>query len=181
MNLFGKQFLSFSRPLPTVEKWADHSAKKATPDDLIAGVIIQSFAKHYKDWKFEGSFNQKWSSSSHFEPTKLTRKVPCKKHIEIVFVFKQTSSSDGYSSIYRYRVIGCEVNGVRVTDVAFKAIYNNWNNMVVAAKRAEEVAAAAKKRMEENENKWNLAEGLLNMKRDGLGRLMPIKTAEGEA
>lgn len=178
-----KLFTLFSsKPaLPTVEKWANHNAKKATPDDLIAGAIVQSFATHYKHWKFKGEFNQRHDRTNGFQETSLCRKMGNKKHIEIVFVFRQTGGNDGYGTIYRYKAIGCEVNGIRVSNKAFAAIYTHWNNMVVEVKRTEEIAAQAKKSMEANESLWDLAEALLEMKRDGLGRLMPIKTVEGEA
>jgi hypothetical protein len=169
---------AFKPKIATVEDWANHNSKKCTADDLIAGAVVASFAKHYKQWKFEGEFNQRHSNPSGFQPTKLSFKVPTKKHVEIVFLFKEADLGDAYSTIYRYTVIGCEVNGVRVTDAAFKYIYTNWNNLVVQMKHAEEVAAKAKADMEDNEKKWNLAENLLGMKRDGLGRLMPVKTVE---
>jgi hypothetical protein len=169
----------FRRPSATpVEKWATHNAKKASADDLIAAAIIQSFAKDFKHWKFVGQFSQRHDSSSGFQNTSITRKMPTKKHIEIVFLFRQTNSSDGYSNIYKYKVIGCEVNGVRVSDTAFHAIYVSWNNIVAQVRRTEEVAAEAKASMEANETKWNLAESLLGMKRNGLGVLVPVKTVE---
>lgn len=178
-------FNLFKKPVPTVEAWANHNAKKATPDDLIAGAIVTSFAKDFKHWKFVGEFNQRHGHPNGFRSTSLTRKMVGKKHVEIVFVFKHTKHSEwsgnGYSSIYKYVTIGCEVNGIRMTDAAFKYIYQNWQNIVVDVRRAEEVAARAKSNMQLNESKWDLAEGLLGMKRNGLGQLVPVKAAEGEA
>lgn len=175
-----KLFSLFSSPsVPTVEKWANHNAKKATPDDLIAGAIVASFAKDFKCWKFEGEFQQKHNYHSDFRSTSLSRKVPTKKHVEIRFVFKKITTSDGSgTTTYIYNPIGCEVNGVRMSEAAYKYIYFHWNNVVVQVKRAEEVANQAKADMEANETKWNLAESLLGMKRDGFGTLQPVKTAE---
>jgi hypothetical protein len=161
----------------SVEKWAVHNAKKATPDDLIAGAVVASFAKDYKHWEFKGEFHQRHSSSC-VKSTSLSRKMVSKKDITIVFLFKKTCIYDDYSTVYKYKVIGCEVNGIRVTNAAFKYIYDNWQGITVKVRAAEAAAAEAKKRMEENEKKWDMAEGLLGMKRDGLGRLMPIKTAD---
>jgi hypothetical protein len=180
---WGPRMFNFfsSRPsLTPVEKWSLHNAKKATPDDLIAGAIVSSFAKDFKCWKFEGEFHQRHNSGGHNKTTLTFRKVT-KKNVDIVFVFKQTTSNDGYSTVYKYKVIGCEVNGVRMTEAAFRYIYTNYQNIVVQVRRAEQVAAEAKAAMEANEKKWDLAEGLLGMKRDGFGRLMPVTTVEGEA
>jgi hypothetical protein len=170
----------FTKTTPTVEQWANHNAKKATPDDLIAGAIVQSFAKDFKHWKFEGEFYQKWGDSRYFKPTSLSRKMIGKKHVEIVFLFRQTSVSDGYSNIYKYKTIGCEVNGVRITNAAFRLIYDGWQGIVVKVRAAEAAAAEAKAAMEANEKKWGLAEALLGMKRNG-GALVPVRTVEGEA
>jgi hypothetical protein len=65
-----------------------------------------------------------------------------------------------------------------MTEAAFRYIYTNWQNIVVQVRHTEQVAAEAKAAMEANEKKWDLAEGLLGMKRDGFGRLMPIKTVK---
>lgn len=167
----------FRKPIPTVEQWANHNAKKASADDLIAGAIVSSFAKHFKHWQFTGEFNQRHSSSGGFQRTTLTRKMSNKKHIEIVFVFRHTQGGDSYSTIYQYKVIGCEVNGIRVSDAAFKYIYRNWQNIIVDVRRAEEVATRAKADMELNEKKWDLAEGLLGVKTNKLGQMIPV---EGE-
>jgi hypothetical protein len=170
-------FKLFSKPsLPSVEQWANRNAKRATPDDLIAGVIAASFAKDYKHWKLEGSFNQKHSYSADFVKTTLSRKMSNKKHIEILFVFNKTVGNH-----YCFHVIGCEVNGVRMTNEAHVMIYKNWHDISASVQHAEKVAAEAKAAMEANETKWNLAEALLGMKRDGLGVLQPVKTVEGEA
>lgn len=170
----------FSQPkLAPVEQWATRNAKKATPDDLIAGAIVASFAKDHKHWQFVGDFHQKHGSST-VKSTSLTREMAGKKNVRIVFLFKRTYTGDVYP-VYKYRVIGCEVNGTRMTDAAFTYIYTNWQNVSVAVRAAEEAAAKAKLSMEINEKKWDLAEGLLGMKRNKVGVLMPIKTAEGEA
>jgi hypothetical protein len=176
-------FKLFSKPtVAPVEKWAVHNAKKTTPDDLIAGAIVASFAKDFKHWQFVGQFEQKWGNESSFRSTSLSRKMGGKKHVEITFLFRHTKSPDGdYSHIHRYRAIGCEVNGIRVSELAFRRILNNWKTIVTQVRRAEEIAAGAKATMDANENKWNLAEALLGMKRNGLGQLMPVKTAEESA
>jgi hypothetical protein len=168
-----------SRPLPTVEQWATSNANKASADDLIAGAIIQSFAKDYSKWQFVGKFEQKGlSRDHHFVSTSLSRKIPGKKHIEIAFLFKQTSyDSDGYTH-HNYKVCGCEVNGIRLEDKAFKAIYKNWVNIGVKVRAAEEQAMRSEAAMKENETKWNLAEDLLGYKRNGTGLLVPKKQAE---
>lgn len=175
MSLFGW----FRTPSVTpVEKWATHNAGRASADDLIAAAIIQSFAKDFKHWQFVGDFNQKHTSVGKFQNTSISRKVPTKKHIEIIFLFKRTETEASSGRSYKYKPIGCEVNGVRVSDTAFHAIYVSWNNVVVQVRRTEEVALKAKASMEENETKWNLAESLLGMKRNGLGVLVPVKTVE---
>jgi hypothetical protein len=173
-------FKLFSKPtVAPVEKWAVHNARKATPDDLIAGAIVASFAKDFKQWKFVGQLEQRHSRESYFQSTSLSRKMVGKKHVEITFLFRHTKSVDGdYNQTHKYRAIGCEVNDIRVSELAFRRILNNWKTIVTQVRHAEEVAAGAKAAMDTNENKWNLAEALLGMKRNGLGQLMPVKTAE---
>jgi hypothetical protein len=177
--MFKCKWFSPKPSLPSVEQWAEHNSRKASADGLIASAIIESFAKDFKSWRFEGEFHQRHSSSRLFKKTTLSRKVPCKKHIEIVFLFRETNKSDAYNSIYKYQVIGCEVNGIRIEEKAFKAILTSWNNLVVQVKATEAAAEEAKRNMEAEEAKWNLAEGLLGMKRNGLGALVPVKTVEG--
>jgi hypothetical protein len=176
--------LRFFRPITpknlSVEEWAERNKKKASADDLIAGAIVSSFAKHYKSWKFEGEFHQRHDRHGAFKPTSLSLKLPTKKHISIVFLFKKTDAGDTYSTLYKYKVIGCEVNGVQVSQSAFKYIYSGWQGIVVQVKRTEQVAEEARKSMEENEKKWDLAEALLGMKRGPLGQLVPIKTIKDE-
>jgi len=167
-------------PMTTVELWVAHCSMKTTPDDLIAGAIIPSFAKDFKHWKFVGEFHQRYTNSSGFKSTSLTRKMVGKKHVEIVFVFKNTRHSNGYDAIYKYKVIGCEVNGIRISDRAFRAIYDAWQGVVVKVRAAEAAAAEAKLAMEMNEKKWDIAEGLLGMKRNKQGALVPVKTVEHE-
>lgn len=174
MNLFSL----FVRKPVTVEQWANHNSKKASADDLIAGAIVASFAKDFKHWKFSGEFNQKHGSTNgSFRPTSLSRKMIGKKHVEIVFVFKKMDRIEDYSHIFEYKTVGCEVNGILVSDAAFKFIYSNWQAIVVDVRRAEEVAARAKADMELNEKKWDLAEGLLGVKTNKLGQMVPV---EGE-
>jgi hypothetical protein len=168
-------FKFFNKPrVSPLEKWANHNAKKASADDLIAGAIIASFAKDHKHWKFIGNFKQDHSSKHYFASTSLSRQMGNKKHIKIEFLFRHMEYEEGH----RYRVFGCEVNGVRISDKAFKAILTAWQGIREKVKAAEEVAEKAKAEMEVNETKWNLAEELLGMKRNGLGVLMPVKTAE---
>jgi hypothetical protein len=170
-----KKFFSNSRVSP-LEKWANHNAKKASADDLIAGAIIASFAKDHKHWKFVGNFKQDYIRYNDFVSTSLSRQMGNKKHIKIEFLFKYMEFET--APRYHYRVVGCEVNGVAVSNKAFKAILTAWQSIREKVKAAEAVAAKAKSEMETNEIKWSLAEELLGMKRNGLGVLMPVKTVE---
>jgi hypothetical protein len=170
-----KKFFSSPRVSP-LEKWANHNANKASADDLIAGAIIASFAKDHKHWKFVGDFKQDHHYEQYFVSTSLSRQMGNKKHIKIEFLFKHMKCEA--EPMHRYRVVGCEVNGVAVSNKAFKAILTAWQGIREKVKAAEAVAAKAKSEMETSETKWNLAEELLGMKRNGLGVLMPVKTVE---
>lgn len=175
-----KLFNFFKPSLPSVEKWANHNSKKASADDLIAGAIVGSFAEHFKHWKFCGDFNQSHSSKNGFQSTLLTRKMVGKKPVEVQFIFKLTKTGDGYNEphVCKYKVIGCEVNSIRISDGAFQHIYKSWHLVSAQVKAAEEVAEKAKNEMVANELRWDLAESLLGMKRNGLGVLIPVKTVE---
>lgn len=167
-----------SHPLPTVEQWANQHKDKASADQIIASAIIQSFAKDFKHWQFVGEFAQRHSSRDKFKSASLSRKIPTKKHIVIDFLFEETDAGDTYSTIYKYKVIGCEVNGIQIDDSAFKAIITAWHNIAVQVRATEAAAEAAKKSQEVLDKKWNLAEDLIGMKRNRNGLLVPKKQAE---
>jgi hypothetical protein len=178
------KLFSLSKPsIPPIEKWAEANKNKASADGIIAATIVESFAKDYKSWKFEGAFEQRYSSKSSFQRTVLSRKVPCKKHIEIVFIFRETNKSDAYSNLYKYKVIGCEVNGIQLEDKAFRYILTNWNSLVVQVKATEAAAAEALANQQALDAKWNLAEELLGKKRNKQGALVsndtPLTAMEG--
>ncbi len=155
--------------------WAETHAKKTTPDEIIAAAIVESLAKDFKAWHFMGEFYQRYSSSKP-KMTKLWREGD--DPLEIVFLFRQTISSDGYSTVYKYKVIGCEINGVRLNNIAFGLIYDAYQNISVKVRAAEAAAAKALKEQQENETKWNIAENLLGMKRTELGALVPQENGQ---
>ncbi len=68
----------------------------------------------------------------------------------------------------------CKVDGVSVPKEHIDVILAAWDRIQGKIRRIEEAAAKAKALMEQNEAAWNLAERLLNMKRNEQGALVPI-------
>lgn len=157
--------------LPTPEEWARYNANKCSADDIIAAAVVQSFAKHFEDWKSSGRWINSWTYDDYRTCPRLVNE---KAGIEV----RQDVGEDrqGYDASYFDK--GLYVNGVKVSKKQASFIRFNWIKMATQVEATKKAAADAKAEMERNETAWNLAEKLLGMKRNEFGALVPAKTVE---
>jgi hypothetical protein len=158
------------------------------PDRIIAAHLLESFAKEFKDWELIDK--NVISSSTWFDKyAKLDRQraekhktdfnrvlVNKKKGINLSYYFTQEKVWDGdygyHTKESRHDFI---LNTIPFDTRRGNELINKFMKLRADFKKAEEVAAKAKAEMEANELKWNLAENLLGMKRNGLGVLVPVE------
>lgn len=188
-----RRLVSFLAPtVMTVEKWAVKNASIATPDQLIAGAVLESIAKHFEDWELHSetlSYRQYVHHSR--EEWERRRKEWYAKWSELggqvnYYMVNRVLENKKTGVRVSYRKTGENtrdmfyVNGVSICNEEGEKIALGHLKLQDAYERAQAAAAEAKWQMEENEKKWNLAESLLGKKRDEFGTLVPIKTVEGE-
>ncbi len=166
-----------------VQKFATSGyATATTPDRLIAAAIIASFSSDPDDWEHKRMKPLKdrsldWKKS--YVDTTPARLINSKKELEILIKtepFKAKFSKHPTDDVWTYKLLTheCTVNGSKFDEESAIMVIDAWFLISAKIKKANEVAALVKKAMEENEKKWNLAETLLNMRRDANGRLVSI-------
>ena len=162
-----------------MEQWAERNANKASPDGMIAAVIVESLAKNWQDWTAsdlrEAKANTRWVKAE-LSP-KLVNK---KKNITVEFgVRRWTQEINGYNcTMADWQSKGTKVNGVEIELKASRYIAREYERLAKVHKLANETAARVEADMKKNKEKWDLAEKLLGFKRTETGALVPIHTAE---
>lgn len=153
-------------------------ARAATPDEIIASKVTNELARSFPEWRLEDRDIELWkkkkrSSDRYYpSPSQTGRRWRIVNRDETLEV---TWEDIGYHS---GRLGDFAVNGVPLNDqqgLQIKAAFDELNN---AKLRADAAAAKAEKTMRENEQKWNLVESLLGLKRTPEGALVP-KAEEG--
>lgn len=175
-------------------------ARTTSPDQIIAAAVVQSFAKHFTDWKVSSKaysrfasnapssddpFNEKSfyypsdgrefaSSYSHggFYELQLTNSS---KKMKLTFKFEETRSASSY---HYFNVTRVYVDGVELDKKHSEFIILNWKKIQKEVAATEAAAATAKKNMEKNDAAWNVVERLLGLKRNEQGALVPIEKVE---
>lgn len=165
-----------------IERWSACNANKATPDDIIAAAVIQSFAKDFEHWSGNLSANlpsHRICCNAGSEPDGHVLKNS-KKNLTLISKYHKGKSrdNDGLNPFY-YHNKGLLVNEIPLQPDAAKRVLRAYQEVKQRVDRVKAVADKAKEDMERNETAWNLAEKLLGMKRNEFGALVPIKTVEG--
>jgi hypothetical protein len=179
----------FSNKLPTVEEWSRRNADVATPDDIIAAAIMQSFAKDFKDWKgseyLAGDAKQAYKTGQYdvMIPNPSTDQMKTvtlrnsKTGIQIIRGVFHRSMYDGPDKYWYGKTF---VDGVELDERQAQKLMRAYLAILKQVQATEEAARQAKRVMDRNEAAWNLAEKLLGMKRNEFGALVPVKTAEAD-
>lgn len=168
--------------LSHVEKWSMRHAGKASPDDIIAAAIIESFAKDFDDWKGscpEGiAAKERVCNEGDIRDSGATL-VNRKKKITIAtkWVKGRSREGDGLNP-WHYSCSGMCVNDVPLDAINARRIIQAHDRLKFRVEAAKEAARKAKADMERNEAAWNIAENLLGMKRNEHGALVPIQAVE---
>lgn len=141
-------------------------ANATTPDELIAAKVVREIAKDFEAVSFTET-TEKYN--------RYNREVTIKVK-DIVFTYTKEKNCYGETrACSNYRV-----NGVSISPEAATLIYTNYFKVKKEQDELQRLAAEAKRKMEENEQKWNLAEQLLGMKRLPNGALVPKDYQEPE-
>lgn len=172
-------------------------ANVATPDQLIAARIVESIAKNFHDWKVTGSPDDKKyivnytrvsvhstndnsavvvkaeaERTEQFTLTnrklKITVKFPrrvSQEHPDYIY-----HSDGGYYFLVSKQTGECKVNDVLIDPALGTRIVTSYKQVKAALDKAKEVAAEALRKQKEENDKWNLAEQVFGIKRDGFGR-----------
>ncbi len=162
---------------------------------MIEAAIVQSIAKTFDDWTLVEKSDYDFSIQQWLGGLKPTANHEIKQDCNKRLVNKKTNVELFWRYSYRRKLVGsnrCEhVETLDRFYVLSGFIYIPFNvhcgNRIVTQYRKLEkqiaevkrVAAEAKAKMEADERKWNLAESLLNMKRNEFGALVPIIKVEG--
>jgi hypothetical protein len=163
----------------TIEEWAVANSRHAEPDDIIAAAIAQSFAKNFHDWigdNLAGSVKEAYSVARYsigggpdFEGKALrlrNSKTAVNISLACNYTYKGSKEIKFFDGLY--------VNSMRMSRRAERVIliaYARIKNQIDAIKVAEQQALESMKR---GEVAWDLAERLLNMKRNEHGALVPV-------
>jgi hypothetical protein len=165
-----------------VERWAERNAKVCSPEQLVEAHVINAIAKDLDDWKLvkEDSFG--WPSYVDFEKKFNTVKrhsvdrmlVNRQKHKNVkgITIFYEVGNGSGRA----HREFN--VNNVPFAAREGIAIIAAFDKLTALKKEADRVAARALEEQKRNEQRWNLAEELLGLRRNEHGALVPVKTVE---
>lgn len=184
---------SFFNPAPPVT-----AANLSTPDEIIAAGVLESIKKDFADWKLTDTsgrgvvdaipftYAQK-KEAKHtvvsldgaktvgliLERKRIAGKFAKHLTVKFTYFFKKGY----YDSVVReVQAISLFVNEVRVdpAKVGFD-LFKTYYALLNAEREAKRIAAEALANMQANEAKWNLAEGILGMRRNEQGALVPIE------
>lgn len=177
-------------PSATENPWAT----AASPDELIAARVCQEIVESFDDWVLideRGALRVETISTSKL-PTKaihkdnydysisLTRerkngRFAKEIKIETKLVHKGWRRYGDFDTIATTRCFtNGVVNGVKVNASAVEVIFTAYLKLRADMLEAKRVTDLAQRAMEENEMKWNLAEELLDMKRNAQGALTTV-------
>lgn len=190
------KFLFGPKRMPTPEEWAEHNAKAAAPDEIIAAHLIRLIAKDFDEWKMEGAPCSPASSRHHRDPNTYAEAL--KFYEKAVEEWKAVIGSP-YAN---YKL----VHSKSQTAITYRMDHNNYSgdktysnfyvNLVPLANahgtkvlqsyemiktRREQLAAAARKaerEMQESKQKWDLVEKLQGLTRNEHGALVPVQPVE---
>lgn len=190
-------------PPSTKEPWDLLPKEKATPDELIAGALINSFGREFDNWKLELKpstptrdhqitfYSRRPSIRSDQEFLEQVKKEQAevdawmKKRVDRCgegrFSINRALTNGKWTLVWYYVADNVSHNYFYVNDVAIpkeigNIIVNSYDR--INKQRAELKAAEAKAllTMKQEEKKWNLVEDMLGMVRNEFGALVPKET-----
>lgn len=167
---------AYGDDLPPLEKWCFKNSTKCSPDEIIAAAIIESIAKDFEAWDWSEcstyTVPKDWAPPKYRISSGLDRRLRNKaKDITIYY-------DHAYKGGGNYEDRSFYVNGTALDAVCGRSITSQYKAL---KKRRDAVKAAEAKAiadLQRNEAAWNLAEKLLNMKRNEHGALVPAVSVE---
>jgi hypothetical protein len=156
-------------------------ATATTPDMIIAAAIVDSFAKEFEAWTAKDLCRK---SEYYKYPDLSPTLTNADKDIKIEFgVRSWRGDADGGDSNRSYHCKdwqseGTKVNGIAIELRAARLIASSYEKLLLRRKALKEQEAASLAAMKRNEAAWNIAEKLLNMKRNEHGALVPVQQVE---
>jgi hypothetical protein len=152
-------------------------ATATTPDQLIAEAMKVSMAKDINGWTRGGQMVPDHSTHVAY-PSDQRPMKPSKRLFELVNQdrsMRLTWRTEPHG--YEYRNVDFRINDIEFDAKAGLDLIEAYGRLRSAYDTAQATALKAKLAMEANENKWNLAESLLGMKRTEDGALVPLEAA----
>jgi len=169
--------LSLNRGAETLEDWSHRNAKKTTPDELIVGAIIQSFATNFEDWTISGetTLRDEWFEYYNRRPDRSVL-VNEKKALSIQLDWQKRDGARKRNGTpyYFYYIDSARLNDkYELPNYLMRRIVSSYRAMAEKHAALKRTQRQAELEMQANEEKWDLAEKLLGMTRTQLGALVP--------
>lgn len=169
-----KWIQSLFKPLDAEQYYGRHPLAKTTPDELLAGYIIDSFsrnsAENFDDWQIASKDTYNYSAWMKIHSKKFDNWAIS---VNRAFYNKKLKITMLYNRIDDKRRTNFYINDVPISDKEGNYIINCHTKVKEKVDDLRKAAAEAKKVMEENESRWNLVEDILGLERNGLGALVP--------
>ena len=165
---------AYGDTIPTVEEWAMRHKDRCSADQIIAAHCINSIAKDVNDWKLirPGDDWDEWYD--------LFQRYKFEHGVDSLLINRQRHKNVKSVHIFYNRQFGKNpnrffyINGVKFNDYDGREIIDSYLKVKAQKEEVERVAARALREQQLLEQKWNMAEELLGMKRNEFGALEPI-------
>lgn len=178
---------------------APEPIQNISPDAMIVGGLMQSFATEFDDWQLDWC---KLGYNGHPLPDKISnfpKDLACwapksnwserdsyprifsltNKKKKIIFIIEYTycsyySGSDNYKKAMKKWQ--AKINDVEIDGKAGRELADAYISLKEKHDSAKSITAKALAEMKANEAKWNIAEQILGMKRTKSGRLIAVSS-----
>lgn len=180
----GIRFAYGQAPIPSsIETWASLHKDKMSPDQLIASYIVESFMKDFDKWELVTERNTVNARSDDIWAKDTSRKPEVRWNIVNGFTLKgpkltlvealfRAAKDDDQTAPWIYCQKSASINGVAFDSQIAAMIIREYKKFAVKMRELNETAERVKNEMKASEDKWNLAEELIGMKRTKSGRLI---------
>ncbi len=169
-------------------------SRATTPEQIISAAVLESMKTNLDDWTLvQREYNdarKKMTDPQYvYKQKEVTQEITAEVayNNELYFYNKSKEVLVSVNSTYSYitgkRMYGyttMRVNDIAILDEQRNTILNYWNMRQTVIRKTKAVAAKALADMKRNEDAWQLAEKLMNMKRNDQGALVPITPDMGK-
>lgn len=164
-------------------------ANVTTPDRLIVAHVLELLVKDHEKWEYSGNahtYNLKpvGNGSSWIDEGEISHHYSLTHpdiEIEAIYGVHRKRKCGNYTPIpYKYEPSSLTINDVEIDPQYVIPIIEMRIKSKKAADKVKAVADKALADMKLNEDRWNLVESLLGLKRNAVGALVPVNQASKE-